>query len=758
MSYNSVKFDAFIIPLLIITIIFTALAYYGITNTRDYFYQSKIARSNQITNSYAYAFHKSADAETIIDNLITERLKIASDIIIRAKELNTDADLENLANLLQIDFIYHYNKEGEIINSSTVNHSENFTVKNNQSINFLKSNNKKKIGEFVKNKFNDDYYKYAYLKLADDSLIEIGIKTEKIHKFLVSFSPNNLLAEIKKIESIDKIYYLNASYQIIASTDTSILGNKIDNNEIINQLAQKNQYSRIIEIGQKRFYEVINPIKDFDHTFINENYQHQHQNSGYLALRYPLAENDALIKQITFYGVIFLVFLYLVFAYIFYLFYHKNKNLLQLVYYNQKTKLPNRKFFEEFLTDKLSDSSQEKNILMVDFNNFKTITLNFGYKYADDLVKKLTLELVKLNKEATVYHFSSKQFIFYIENYDFNEILHLSKKIKEFSKNVFEKCQVEEILQPQIAVVKIDKSEDNVEEVLKKANLTLEKAREKKVDFLFYDDYIAGEITRESILKRELRLAIDNENIDAIHLKYQPIFSLKKKKIIAFEALARMKSKFYGEVSPVEFINIAEKNQLIFPLTNLILKKAFYFSNLITKANSTEIRVSVNISGIDLMQDNFIEMINNNLVLTGASPQNIKLEITESVLLNNFNLLNNKLEKLRKNKIKIALDDFGTGYSSFYHLDELSLDLIKIDRYFLNKISKSQQDNMVIASIIEMIHRLGLEVVAEGVETKAQLDYLLSNNCDLIQGYYISRPVNKEEALALLKKDWSGLY
>jgi EAL domain-containing protein (putative c-di-GMP-specific phosphodiesterase class I) len=158
------------------------------------------------------------------------------------------------------------------------------------------------------------------------------------------------------------------------------------------------------------------------------------------------------------------------------------------------------------------------------------------------------------------------------------------------------------------------------------------------------------------------------------------------------------------------------------------------------------------------MQDNFIEMINNNLVLTGASPQNIKLEITESVLLNNFNLLNNKLEKLRKNKIKIALDDFGTGYSSFYHLDELSLDLIKIDRYFLNKISKSQQDNMVIASIIEMIHRLGLEVVAEGVETKAQLDYLLSNNCDLIQGYYISRPVNKEEALALLKKDWSGLY
>jgi EAL domain-containing protein (putative c-di-GMP-specific phosphodiesterase class I) len=88
----------------------------------------------------------------------------------------------------------------------------------------------------------------------------------------------------------------------------------------------------------------------------------------------------------------------------------------------------------------------------------------------------------------------------------------------------------------------------------------------------------------------------------------------------------------------------------------------------------------------------------------------------------------------------------------------LSLDLIKIDRYFLNKISKSQQDNMVIASIIEMIHRLGLEVVAEGVETKAQLDYLLSNNCDLIQGYYISRPVNKEEALALLKKDWSGLY
>jgi|Wag4MinimDraft_13_1082653.scaffolds.fasta_scaffold00240_2 EAL domain-containing protein (putative c-di-GMP-specific phosphodiesterase class I) len=260
------------------------------------------------------------------------------------------------------------------------------------------------------------------------------------------------------------------------------------------------------------------------------------------------------------------------------------------------------------------------------------------------------------------------------------------------------------------------------------------------------------QIKRKDNLESELRESIRLEN-DKIYLEYQPIYDLNKNKVVAFEALARMQSSQYGRVAPDEFIQIAEEKHLIISLSRLILKKAAKFSADLEKAGFGEVKISVNMSGLDIIQEDFtkkvIEIINN----AGIKAENIKIEITESVLLNNFEIINSKLAKLKEAGITTALDDFGTGYSSFYRLTELNIDLIKIDKYFINKITKGTENNIVAAAIIDLSHSLGLTVVAEGVETDAQREYLIEKNCDYIQGYLFSRPLPEKEAVSLLKSE-----
>ena len=275
---------------------------------------------------------------------------------------------------------------------------------------------------------------------------------------------------------------------------------------------------------------------------------------------------------------------------------------------------------------------------------------------------------------------------------------------------------------------------------------------DKIFDCCFVDAKLLAEISRETEIKDQLILIANDENNKYLYLQYQPVFDAKTNKIRGFEALARLKSEKLGKVAPDEFISLAEKMQLIVPIGLQIMRQACAFLKQLENEGYHDIKVSVNISAIQLFRNEFLEDWHKVINDAKVDVRNLLLELTESVFLNNYEDINKKLGHLRALGIGIAIDDFGVGYSSFAREDELNVDYLKLDKYFIDKLLSDEQGKSITGDIISMGHRLGHLVVAEGVEYEEQRQYLVAHNCDFLQGYLLSKPLDAEDAMTLFRK------
>jgi EAL domain-containing protein (putative c-di-GMP-specific phosphodiesterase class I) len=290
-----------------------------------------------------------------------------------------------------------------------------------------------------------------------------------------------------------------------------------------------------------------------------------------------------------------------------------------------------------------------------------------------------------------------------------------------------------------------------VDELMKDASIAITYMENGVSNSMFFNAQMRNQVDREEVIELELIDSCKTIDDGIIHLEYQPKIHSTTNKIIGFEALARMNSKKLGIVPPSEFIDIAERKHLILPLGTMILEKACIFTKNLVDLGYKDIRMAVNVSGIQLLMDDFLETVTEIIDKTGIDTRNLELEITETVLLENYSLINGVLQQLRNRGIEISMDDFGTGFSSLASIGELNIDIVKIDRHFIMKIVNGFEQNLITTDIISMAHKLGLGVIAEGVETKIQKDYLIRHNCDIMQGYYFSRPVSESKAKAMLK-------
>jgi EAL domain-containing protein (putative c-di-GMP-specific phosphodiesterase class I) len=234
---------------------------------------------------------------------------------------------------------------------------------------------------------------------------------------------------------------------------------------------------------------------------------------------------------------------------------------------------------------------------------------------------------------------------------------------------------------------------------------------------------------------------------------YQPQIDLKTGRISGFEALIRWNSPLKGMISPMEFIPIAEETGLIIPIGEWVLHTACKQTKLWQDEGYYPFNIAINLSAKQFRQANLVEIINNIIVETGINPKDVELEITETMAMENINDTIKILDKLKNNGITIALDDFGTGYSSLNYLKKLPIDILKIDKDFIYDIADQQNQDEIVNIIISLAHSMNLKVVAEGVETVDKLNFLKQHNCDKVQGYYFSKPLNKEDTENLLKSN-----
>ena len=310
-----------------------------------------------------------------------------------------------------------------------------------------------------------------------------------------------------------------------------------------------------------------------------------------------------------------------------------------------------------------------------------------------------------------------------------------------------------------IGVVEINDSYINdVELLLKRLQIVSEfdmDLRDVDYKIQFYDTAMEEKILREDEIKRALAKIAEGIDQEQFYMQFQPLLDLETDSICGFEALARMKNESLGQISPVEFIPIAEETKLIVPLGEIIFKQAFAFMQELQKRDRCDIKVSVNVSAIQLLKRGFVDNLLHLINEMEIDPTAVGIEITESVFSSNYQEINRILGELKQYGIVVALDDFGTGYSSLARERELNINCLKIDKYFIDNLLEVEEQDAITGDIISLAHKLGHCVIAEGIEQSTQLAYLEKNNCDLIQGYLIGRPMDQSVALDFLD-GWQG--
>lgn len=427
---------------------------------------------------------------------------------------------------------------------------------------------------------------------------------------------------------------------------------------------------------------------------------------------------------------------------------NQEEQIETLAYFDNVTKLPNRAKFYKVMNE-IFESSDQKDasglVLYMDIDNFKIINDTFGHEFGDMVLKMVADRLKYMEVEPRkVFRLSGDEYVVILPSYSADRANEAATRVQDIMSNAFMIDDNEIQISMSIGLVNYPKDGNNVDELLRKSDLAMYKAKELgKNQYKLYESSLEDEITDRLILENHLRNALGRGEFV---LNYQPQINTITRDIIGFEALIRWYSPEYGYVSPMKFIPVAEDMGLINKIGEWILKEACEFSIRVNEKFKKKIVVSINISPIQLNQDNFTDILKKVIEDTNVKTDQIGVEITETSLMERFNENAKKLEEIRNMGIEISLDDFGTGYSSLNYLMKLPIHTIKIDRSFIVNMTSDTKGIKIIESIITLAHNMGLSVVAEGVETNEQLDILHFLKCDVIQGYIFGKPLSEEDS------------
>ena len=432
----------------------------------------------------------------------------------------------------------------------------------------------------------------------------------------------------------------------------------------------------------------------------------------------------------------------------------KEQRLAYDAFHDTLTGLPNRAWLMQRL-QYLTTQKQLYAVLFSDLDRFKVINDSLGHLVGDELLKQATCRLKSsLPARATLARFGGDEFVILFEDIEnLEEATNLADQIQLELELPFKLFDYELFVSISIGITLSTKSYQQPEDILRDADIAMYQAKHKGRGR--YD--VFNPVTREAAIARlelenDLRRGIDREEFC---IYYQPIFCLQTDKICGFEALVRWNHPSGKLISPLKFIPIAEEIGLINDLGWLVLRQSLNQMQVWYQHFRDRIDcfpwINVNISPIQLKQINFAQDVKQILEDSGLSSNFLKLEITESCLLESADSEASTLKQLQGLEIKLCIDDFGTGYSSLSRLHELPIDTLKIDRAFVKEL-ETNAENSIVSTIINLAHGLNMDVVAEGIETEEQKQILRSLSCDFGQGYLLSIPLDSEAATSLIDK------
>ncbi|HBC95270.1 MAG TPA: histidine kinase [Clostridium sp.] len=429
---------------------------------------------------------------------------------------------------------------------------------------------------------------------------------------------------------------------------------------------------------------------------------------------------------------------------------HYNE-MKKIAYYDKLTKLYNFNYFTEKIEKQIEMYPEDNfSIFQIELNNFKSINDIFGYEYGDKLLKKIGNTLRKM-KIGMVSRTGGDGFLLLKREINGRiELENLAQHIIDDISGLWVFSGNEVLVSVNIGITVFPKDGRKVAKLLRNVDVALNRAKlTSKNSYVIFEKYMYDEILEKTELERELRKALKNNEFI---LYYQPQVDIKTRDIVGFEALIRWDSPKLGWVMPQKFISLAEETGLIVPIGDWVLKTACMQNKLWKNKGYSYDFISVNVSTVQLKDNNFIDTVRDTLKETGLKPECLEVEITESVMMESFDWSLQVITELKDMGIKVALDDFGSGYSSLNYLKSIPINTLKIDKTFIDGICKGSYENIITGEIIELAHKMELEVVAEGVEMEEQISYLKEKNCNKIQGYYFGKPMPSECINMLLEE------
>lgn len=429
------------------------------------------------------------------------------------------------------------------------------------------------------------------------------------------------------------------------------------------------------------------------------------------------------------------------------------RQIKHLAYTDTLTGLPNRAAFMNHAQDVFHHTSsfERHAILFIDLDNFKNVNDTLGHDYGDLLLQQIASKLSQLiEPDDLLARTGGDEFLLLKQQADdMDELDKFASRLISIAQHPFELDDETIHVSMSIGISIFPQNGLTVNELIKNADIAMYSAKfSGKSNYRFFNSSMEDEVNRKNEIEEILHNAIENQEI---YMLYQPQCDTQTGRVIGCEALMRIRNGYLGQISPVEFIPIAEESGIIQELGAWALEHACDFNRQLLDAGLGPVTMSVNVSTEQLKGDSFIPMLKQVLKKTGLPPEYLELEVTESVLIQSFEHNIKLVEEIRAMGIHIALDDFGTGYSSFNYLTQIPIDTLKIDKSFIDNIGTNPKDCSVAETIISLAHKLNIRVVAEGVESSDQLKILQENSCDILQGYLFSKPLPDEHYRNLLE-------
>ncbi|EQG55890.1 diguanylate cyclase domain protein [Clostridioides difficile DA00142] len=618
--------------------------------------------------------------------------------------------------------------------------------------------------EFFKNSIKGKkYVSSPYVDEVNKSIKKIAISVPLLNNDKVvgvlycTYNINTLM------KLINISFYENNSISYVVKNDGTIIlhpqGDSLSKN-IYKLLEQDNDIQEVNRLKKelqenKTGATVLNMLEERRYlgyaTMDNGNSENNYIKDWNLIFSIPetvVFSNSKQIINRAVYAVLSIVLIFV--AIIFYIIYIKKSNekeILSLAYEDKVTYIGNQnKFYRECSKYLLDKPSLNYIIVYFDINNFKMINDTFGYEFGDNLLITIAKALKEELTEGEVYARLSSDYFAIFCDYK-NGRNKIIRKLDNIRSNIESNLSIVFEISLCVGIYFVEEGEVDIQKAVNKANMARAVAKGKNINYAIYNEDVRNKLSEESMILDDIKIALVKNQFEVY---YQPKFSLVTGEMIGSEALIRWNHPEHGFISPAVFIPIAEKSKLILKIGRFVFERVCNDLYEWKKQGKKIVPVSVNLSRVELYQPDIVKFINKTIKMYNLSSDFIEIEITETVAINELNILKNVLNELRTYGFSISMDDFGTGYSSISCLRDMPIDILKLDKSFLGGIEHDERSRNIAKSIVSLAKSLDLVVIIEGVESKEQAELMKQFGCDLVQGFYFARPMPAKNFLDLL--------